>query len=725
MLVLILAVTLGLLLTILFFGLNYTRLLGGNAEQKKAIEAAALAAASDLGNIVIDTPEMGYVSLSDQAPIGKTTQAGDQYYLPVRGINTVIGTCRLDAIIADKLPNSGAMTQLAANDFTAAKSVLTQLNSALSNACAGGGVQYTDRDGNKVDVAGDAIAAYQQNAYRMSGSATYVPNSLKLTMGSLNTPSDTNVPIPQPTSVENLSASYVTNGNYKSFINVPYNGVNYVFGGVGNTIRLVDSKNFVTNLASVDYQVPTIVKAECDELLKTEQNPSGNTIHAAACAQPSSTFDPRPAPGAVAIEFPDGQVPEFTKPGDLLTKLNQGTTVQTATGGDYPTSPTSSLAPGDGAGGPWPSIGGGSPTTGAGWQITLYDWIRRAGARANISSIIAMNSTSFGTPPPDVAWFAETTTSKSGLINVSALYGNQKIPMGVSHTYKFDTNGNVQYKKQEILPYPFEATSENQLYTQTKGKANGAFVSSTPLISFNSQKIQMPKGIRGRVGSQSGSIKAQVYFQPWYDMYVRDNARVLGKQKGGNHGGEPMDDSLVASSYGTEKGKFTTRIGTDYGAGGAGAGCCDSGGCGGPPCGGPPSGSPPLDGTGMGSPPLLSAESDFGDAPSNRPFSYPPPYVQFAQGPTAGAVRNTYQKTGMAGSIRFRRQVQFDGNLAAITGTNSDGTSQYGNFTSLSDIGYIGARIKGSGIATYSVSDGSGSTGYYPDLDVTDDFKDK
>ncbi|NJL73487.1 MAG: hypothetical protein HC888_19155 [Candidatus Competibacteraceae bacterium] len=78
-------------------------MLGTNSEQRTAIEAAALAAARDLSMIAIDTPDYGFVSLSDSAPIGSTTAAADNFYTPVRSINGIIGTLRLDMIIADKL----------------------------------------------------------------------------------------------------------------------------------------------------------------------------------------------------------------------------------------------------------------------------------------------------------------------------------------------------------------------------------------------------------------------------------------------------------------------------------------------------------------------------------------------------------------------------------------------------------------------------------------------
>ena len=55
----------GLLLALLLFALAYTRLLGGNQEQKTAIEAASLAAAKDIGRIVLKNDHFGWIGLSD------------------------------------------------------------------------------------------------------------------------------------------------------------------------------------------------------------------------------------------------------------------------------------------------------------------------------------------------------------------------------------------------------------------------------------------------------------------------------------------------------------------------------------------------------------------------------------------------------------------------------------------------------------------------------------
>jgi hypothetical protein len=102
MIALLAAITLGLVLVLLIFALRFTRFLGSNQEQRTAIEAAALAAANDISRITIDDPNFGMIALSDFAPVGFDTVAVDKQPTPVRGINTVLATVRVDMIIADQ-----------------------------------------------------------------------------------------------------------------------------------------------------------------------------------------------------------------------------------------------------------------------------------------------------------------------------------------------------------------------------------------------------------------------------------------------------------------------------------------------------------------------------------------------------------------------------------------------------------------------------------------------
>lgn len=681
------AVGAGILVALIFFFLNYARLLGSNAEQKKAVESAALAAAQDVGNIVINTSEFGYVSLSDQAPIGKGTVAGDQYYLPVRGVNTIIGTARLDAIIADKMPNSGIMSTLAQNDLDNAKSVITQLSTVISAALTpAGSPKALDRDGVQINVYQDAENAYTQNIIRMSGSASYVANSLKLTLGSSTTPTETNIPVPTPNATAPVPAGLQTDGCYRSFVNIPYNSVDYVFGGIGSTVRLVDLSSFSTNVAGLSYQVPTIVKAEADELIKTSQTPNGAIFHVAACAQPASVFDVKPAPGALAIEFPDGALPEFTKPADLLafnglsTGNSAQTDIETSSGGDYLVDATSSMGP---TPDPWPSNIS-NPTIQDIWRCALYDWIRRGGTKADINQALSMQTTNFGPSKPPTNWLAQLTPGSNTITDITALVGGPQIPFGVMHVYKWDQFGHIAVKTVPIAPFPYEVVAENQLYAEVFGNKE-AYKSAT-LGTLLFKNVTIPS-IDDKGNGKVKNIVGDITFLDKIDVYVRDQVRNPGTISGGKHGGEPMEDSLV--SFNPFMDETHTQICLDARGGAASCGDFGSGGFG---CGGP---------KGSGSPPLLSAQSDFGDPVPQIP---PAPFVQYSTGTAPGSPRPTYRTTGLCGSIRFRRQVQVKGQIASLLGT-----------VLYKDVGYVGQKPATPTITYTSIDP----------IDVTDNFGDK
>ena len=155
-------------LALLFFALGYVRLVGSSSEQKTAIEAAAIAAARDISTIVIDTPDFGYVGLSDSAPIGSATSAGDDYYLPVHSINTLIGTARIDYIIASQpgldVPE---WRELAKVDLDKAKAAAQLLTDKIKDAIKPGGVEK-NKNGDDVRPYDSAVQAYQQNLMRNS-----------------------------------------------------------------------------------------------------------------------------------------------------------------------------------------------------------------------------------------------------------------------------------------------------------------------------------------------------------------------------------------------------------------------------------------------------------------------------------------------------------------------------------------------------------------------------
>lgn len=708
-LVLIAAVTVGLVVTLIFFCLNYARLLGSNSEQKKAIESAALAAATDLSSIVIPTTEFGYVSLSDQAPIGKATVAGDQYYLPVRGINTLIGTARVDALIAtelNKIDSSPVWMELVQLDLDNTKSVITKLTAVLQASLTKTGSPLAkDRDNKKLNVYSDAETAYTQNIIRMSGSSNYVDKSLVLTLGELSKPSDTNIAVPQPAGTYPVDPALQQNGLYKSYVNIPVDTptgtIDFVFGGIGSTNRLVDEKDFVTSAPSIAYHVPTIVKAEADQIIRTSQTPDGATFHSAACAQPSSVFDVRPAPGAIAIEFPDGALPTFVQPSSLLTSdyLNKGSDCDILSAvKDYPKDVGSAL---DDVCPQWPAVVTQNKIADV-WRVTLHDWIRRGGVKANVADVVNCQSMAFNAPAPaTVDWITELTTTPLKNTNLSAApVSGPKIPFGIMHIYKFDNNGHVVYKSQPVAPYPYEVVGDKQIYAEKLGKDDGPpkttdFVMSTgqlPTLTF--ANVDLPgigNGGGGRGWGRPGDKKdgkpvsgGNIIFTQAIDVYVRDQCRVLetGTASAPKHGGEPLNDTLVAMEK--KAGNYVASSHShDYGTGGVGAF-------------GPPPGQ-----KGGGANPLLGGQSDFGDniAPAE-------PTLTFSQSGSPSK-RPTYETTGLTGSIRFRRQIQVTGEvLDALTGIL--GTSN--------DVGYVGAKY--AGFKTYSTPTSDTVT-------VVDDLLDK
>lgn len=135
MLILVTAVTVGIVVAILIFMVGYVRLMGTQTERKTAIESAALTAAREMSKIVIENNDFGMIGLSDSAPVGVDTQAGDNFYTSVHGINTIIGTTLLDYIIADSLGDN-ELKNLAIQDYDRAKTAADQLMAALNSSIA-------------------------------------------------------------------------------------------------------------------------------------------------------------------------------------------------------------------------------------------------------------------------------------------------------------------------------------------------------------------------------------------------------------------------------------------------------------------------------------------------------------------------------------------------------------------------------------------------------------
>lgn len=625
---------------VLAFTLLYLSMLRSNTEHKTAIEAAAIAAAKDVSRIVVDTPEWGYVGLSNEPAIRNYTRAGDNWDLQVRSINELTATARVNMIIASQLNGGDTfMQQCASEDMNAVIRAKNALVTEINQALVSGG-SARDAAGNTVTPYASAQQAYSRNEAKNS---TYVANSLNLTLGGLQGGIPTSTKIPNPASYAN-AAGKEAEGYYLSDTNIQFGGEDFVFGAVGKRVSLCDVKKFTTTVSGIPYQVPAVVRAQATQRFTDQGKTWDTSFNACACA--GSLEQPRPAPGALTVSFPDGPPPEITRLSDLYTHVQMGTTcpleILTSANGDF-LSPGASLVP-------YPEFGPGQykmhktagsipfsastsppkPFAAEVVKLAIYDWIRCAGSNANIQSVLAEQNRVFAMPSPStIAWKTydpSDTTIPRTVIDLG------QIPKGIMHIFKFQPDGTVNYSNVAIMPQPYTPVGEGQLYAELQDA--GDFASSVPI--WGKKGIQLPYAIAKYKGT------ADVTGTQSYNVFVRDLARNLGKDFGGSHAGERMDGNANIS-YGPHGLYGPQGADGDYGSGGwAGA-------------------------LGTGLPPTITRQDDFGS--TNIP---PPPFYKYSQGPGGGGPRPAYTKTSLAADIRFRRLVHV-GDLEFLIGGSDYG----------------------------------------------------
>ena len=133
------------------------------------------------------------------------------FICPIRGVNTIIGTAQIGHHYRrqySKQLGHGDTSQRNAHDRRKVGDRKTNYSSPtvpnidwIESGCGS-----RRQCGQRLQMQN----AYTANLIQMTGSSSYVANSLQLTLGSLNVPSDTNIPIPQPT-IAPISASLVQN----------------------------------------------------------------------------------------------------------------------------------------------------------------------------------------------------------------------------------------------------------------------------------------------------------------------------------------------------------------------------------------------------------------------------------------------------------------------------------------------------------------------------------
>ncbi len=637
------AATAFLIIAIMMFGLTYLNVSRANLEQKTAAEAAALAAAQDIGRIVVNTPECGYVSLCDIAPCGKGTLADDNYFCEVRSINELMATARLDYIIGTQL-NDSFMKSLALQDRDNILKAKKKLDEEIKKTLVAGGTAK-DAYGNEVKTYDDAFAIYMKNLAKAS---EYVPPTLTLSYGSLNAGIGTQISVANPGSKAQASGSQTLAGCYVSDTNIPYDGENFVFASTGKRVALGDLSKYSSSIDGLPYQMPAVVRVDADQ--KFQDQGKNYVQHFAACATTGNDVEHTPG-GALTISFPDGPVDELTCPSDLFTwseMTSKHCDVLSADGGDFPVdAPKASIVPPMWIDTPtWPAS---PPSPALVSRLGVYDWIRAAGSGVNVDSVVNMfkPGTNGGSSPAAFNAPSSSKTlwkSKDPKTLLSLTLG--MVPKGVVHIYSFAADGSILYRSKDAKPEPYTAVAEKQLYAElADGQELNSKTASWSILGIN---LNVPD--KSNLGSFLPKL-VDFFGTNHFDFYVRDQVRERGVAYGGSHDGSSMDCDMVASSgKSLEKQQLlalsrTTAASSSYDDNSEVGGNLNL----------------TIGGVGIGIPPTISKQDDF--ATSTIPA---PQYNKYSKGPSGGKPRPTYTKTGLAVELRFRRQAKVGDLLAAF-----------------------------------------------------------
>lgn len=345
---------------------------------KCALEAAALAAARELSRVVIDDPGWGFVSLSDQPPIGDDTRVGDGYPLPVTGANTILATARMELIVAHSIGTNEAI-ECAQEDLRAAREAVKKLSRVLRYSLRDDSKREDDdlaaRDihGARVYPFATAKAIYKRNAEALTGGLGWKVSAINAELGWLDAEGTTNTPLPGANSCAALDDALLYGKQYPAFVDVPAFGESFYFAGLGKQAGLVDSglfKNF--DLA----RNCSVVKLSA----QLTRNDSSTSIKSIACAQPAYVEDKVPA-SYMVLRLPDGIPSNINSLRDILTSQHmlKQIPVYTASGGDYPNEPDAVLKENPDK----PVM-----TVRSAFTRAFFDWLRTGHAKPQHDSVI-------------------------------------------------------------------------------------------------------------------------------------------------------------------------------------------------------------------------------------------------------------------------------------------------------------------------------------------------
>jgi hypothetical protein len=372
MLVLTVCIVALLFLPLLIFATTVGPYFLSSERTQGIVEAASNVAATDLSRIVIEDPTFGYVSLSNHESVGKATVAADGEPVPVIGINTLTGTLRQNAIIADEL-NNVAMQSFVEMDLLALNNANRALNQILSESITGDPMRKPARDIN-----GAIVRPYQDVEQFLSQNLP--PNvritSLKLSLGWLENGCGTTVPIPQPASLAKVPKKDMASGKYTAFVDYPVGQRKFSFAGLGSQTHLVSASEFRLDDGK---HLSSIVRVECT-LMTTDR--SAKPIICVACCQPFSAPDKALA-GAMTVRVCGRAVPGLSSWREFLSggSFYDAQVTSFDVSGDYPIEKKSRLDL---------VSERHHASTADEFAHNLYCWLRNGRLRPRLDAVVAM-----------------------------------------------------------------------------------------------------------------------------------------------------------------------------------------------------------------------------------------------------------------------------------------------------------------------------------------------
>ncbi|MBX9878728.1 MAG: hypothetical protein K2Y22_09755 [Candidatus Obscuribacterales bacterium] len=412
------AVTIGLLtLLIAFCIMNYNLLLGGHKVAASAIDAASLQAASDMARIVIDG-KMGKVALVDDLPSNSQR--------PILGINTLLATIRLDALIGDRLGNDTIKT-LANEDLQKALDDAATLQQAIE--ASANGADKKDRDGKTINLKASVESAYDANSLRLgTGKRT---GDLVFTFGRLKeSGAPTSTPIPVPNNLAQLNSSDYTSSSigsvYKAYTPVTAPGLSQPisFVALGQEPQLIDNDR-ITSLSAGETPVATVVQISAQHQVTpigdSKFPPPMLVKSTSQCGGRNITF----ASSVLVLNFPQG-----LSIGNNKVNFNSVLGILDSVG-------------------KWDGSGSWAPTyrnrsiddPSVALACEVYDWIRSLGLRPNIESIKTVLEQPLLPPTQSLADFERDRAIANFLNNFNLLPawaqagGNPWLPQNIKSVY--------------------------------------------------------------------------------------------------------------------------------------------------------------------------------------------------------------------------------------------------------------------------------------------------